>query len=87
MGTVKDATGAVLPNVVVVLIDTATGATFETKSGPEGTFIMPNLQPGTYTLTATATGFQPLTLQQVLVQTPARPTSSCSSRWRVSPSN
>ena len=69
VGTVKDATGAVLPNVVVVLIDTATGASFETKSGPEGNFIVPNLQPGTYTLTATATGFQPLTLQQVLVQT------------------
>lgn len=69
VGTVKDATGAVLPNVVVVLIDTGTGASYETKSGPEGTFVVPNLQPGTYTLTATATGFQPLTLQQVLVQT------------------
>ena len=69
VGTVKDATGAVLPNVVVVLIDTGTGTTFETKSGPEGNFIVPNLQPGTYTLTATAPGFQPLTLQQVLVQT------------------
>ena len=69
VGTVKDATGAVLPNAVVVLIDTATGATFESKSGPEGNFVVPNLQPGTYTLTATATGFQPLTLQQVLVQT------------------
>ena len=69
VGTVKDATGAVLPNAAIVLIDTATGATFETKSGPEGNFTFPNLQSGTYTLTATATGFQPTTLQQVVVQT------------------
>ena len=69
VGTVKDATGAVLPNAAIVLIDTATGATFEAKSGPDGNFIFPNLQSGTYTLTATATGFQPTTLQQILVQT------------------
>jgi hypothetical protein len=69
VGTVKDATGAVLPNVAIVVIDTATGANFETKSGPEGNFIFPNLQSGTYTLTATAPGFQPTTLQQILVQT------------------
>ena len=69
IGTVKDATGAILPNAALVLIDTATGTTFETKAGPEGHFTFPNLQPGTYTLTATATGFQPITLQQVLVQT------------------
>ena len=69
IGTVKDATGAVLPNAALVLVDTATGTTFETKAGPEGNFTFPNLQPGTYTLTATATGFQPITLQQVLVQT------------------
>ena len=41
----------------------------ETKSGPDGNFIFPNLQPGTYTLTATATGFQPTTIQQIAVQT------------------
>jgi hypothetical protein len=66
---VKDATGAVVPNAEIVLIDTATGNSAETKSGPDGGFVFPNLQPGTYTLTATAQGFQPVTVQSVNVQT------------------
>lgn len=69
VGTVKDATGAVIPTAVVVLIDSGTGNSVETKSGPEGGFVFPNLQPGTYTLTATAQGFQPVTLQKVEVLT------------------
>lgn len=69
VGTVKDASGAIMPNASLVLIDTGTGTTFETKSGPEGNFVFPNLQPGTYSLTATARGFQPVTLQEIVVQT------------------
>lgn len=69
VGTVKDATGAVIPNAVVVLVDAGTGNTAETKSGSEGGFVFPNLQPGTYTITATASGFQPVTLQKVEVLT------------------
>jgi hypothetical protein len=69
VGTVKDGTGAVIPNAEVVLIDAGTGNTVETKSGSEGGFVFPNLQPGTYTITATAQGFQPVTLQKVEVLT------------------
>src|SRR5439155_25574519 len=69
VGTVRDATGAVVPNAALVVIDVGTGTTLEGKSGPEGNFVFPNLQPGTYTLTATAGGFQPATLQQIVVQT------------------
>jgi hypothetical protein len=69
VGTVKDATGAVIPNAEVVLVDAGTGNTFETKSGPDGGFVFPNLQPGTYTIIATAQGFQPVTLQKVEVLT------------------
>ena len=69
VGTVKDSTGAVVPNTVVILIDTGTGNSLEGKSGPDGGFVFPNLQPGTYTLTATAQGFQPVTVQSISVQT------------------
>jgi hypothetical protein len=69
VGTVKDASGAVIPNAAIILIDAGTGNTAETKSGSEGGFVFPNLQPGTYTLTATVTGFQPVTLQQITVLT------------------
>jgi hypothetical protein len=69
VGLVKDASGAVVPNAVLVLVDAGTGTTYEVKTGPEGNFVFPNLQPGTYSLTATATGFQPATVQQIVVQT------------------
>jgi hypothetical protein len=69
VGTVRDATGAVVPNTELVLIDVKTGATRETKSGPDGGFVFPNLQPGNYTLTANASGFSPVTLEQIGVQT------------------
>jgi hypothetical protein len=69
VGTVKDATGAVIRDAAIVLIDTGTGNTVETKSGSEGGFVFPNLQPGIYTITATAQGFQPATLQKIEVLT------------------
>lgn len=69
VGTVKDASGAVVPKADLILIDSATGRTVESKSGIDGGFVFPNLQPGMYQLTATFQGFQPVTLQQVVVQT------------------
>ena len=69
VGTVKDATGAVVPDSELILIDLGTGVTAETKSGPDGGFVFPNLQPGKYQITATRQGFQPVTLQEVTVQT------------------
>src|SRR5262245_61461873 len=69
VGTVKDSTGAVVQNAEVILIDTATGKSLTGKSGAEGGFVFPNLQPGTYTLTATAQGFQPVTVQGIEVNT------------------
>ena len=69
VGTVKDATGAVVPAAALVLIDASTGLTLEAKAAADGGFTFPNLQPGTYTLTATAGGFKPVTLQSIVVQT------------------
>src|SRR5262245_23780402 len=69
VGTVKDSSGAVVAGAELVLIDVATGVSAEAKSGKDGGFVFPNLQPGKYTLTATLSGFQPITLQEVEVQT------------------
>src|SRR5262245_60429830 len=69
VGTVKDATGAVITNAELILVDTGTGNSLTGKSGSDGGFVFPNLQPGTYSLTATAQGFQPVTLQSVTVLT------------------
>ena len=56
----KDATGAVVQNAEVVLIETSTTATSR-RTGTNGSFTFPNLQPGHYTVTVTAQGFQPIT--------------------------
>ena len=69
VGTVKDASGAVVPKADLILIDNGTGATTETKSGADGGFVFPNLQPGRYQITATFQGFNPITIQEVVVET------------------
>jgi Carboxypeptidase regulatory-like domain len=67
--SVKDSTGAVVPNAELVLVDLGTGNTLHGKSSADGGLVFPNLQPGTYSITATAQGFQAVTMQSVVVQT------------------
>ncbi len=69
VGTVKDASGAVVPKAELILIDNGTGTTNETRSGADGNFVFPNLQPGRYQITATFQGFNPVTIQEVVVET------------------
>ena len=69
VGTVKDASGAVVPKAELILIDNGTGTTTETTSGADGGFVFPNLQPGRYQITATFQGFNPVTIQEVVVET------------------
>ena len=46
VGTVKDASGAVIPNVALILIDIGTGTTAETRSGSEGGLRVPQPAAG-----------------------------------------
>jgi TonB-dependent receptor len=52
-GTVKDATGSVLPGAQILLQPTATRAV----SDAAGDFLVPSLKPGAYTVTVTYIGF------------------------------
>jgi hypothetical protein len=67
-GTVKDATGAVIPSVRLTLTSTGTNAAVNTVTNPEGEFQFLNLPPATYTLVAEAQGFKKTTVSSVLVQ-------------------
>jgi Carboxypeptidase regulatory-like domain len=58
LGTVTDSTGAVLPNVRVTVTNTQTNVSFRTVSSSSGDYNAPALNPGTYTVSAEATGFQ-----------------------------
>jgi hypothetical protein len=57
-GTVSDTSGAVVPGADVNIKNNATGAVFTAVSGANGTFTVPALQPGTYTVTVTLMGFK-----------------------------
>ena len=72
-GTVTDASGALLGEVTVVLINPATGVSQTAQSNAEGYFRFPTLPPGSYKLTATKPGFQTLNQENVslLAQEPA----------------
>src|SRR5215469_2497195 len=56
-GTVKDASGAVLPEATVVAHNAGTGADTSVTSNAAGVYIAPFLQPGQYELSASKAGF------------------------------
>jgi hypothetical protein len=57
-GTLTDSSGATIANATVTLQNKATTATRMTTTSSTGIYTFPSLQPGTYTIKATATGFQ-----------------------------
>src|SRR3984893_6393333 len=56
-GTVKDTSGAVIPNAQVAITDVATGVTRNVSTGSAGLYTSPNLLPGNYEIRVTAPGF------------------------------
>src|SRR5215471_3067072 len=70
-GIVTDPTGAVVPKVKITVTDTERGVSFSTITNQDGVYLIKNLTPSTYTITAEAQGFQthqltsfPLTAKQ-----------------------
>jgi len=66
-GTVTDATGAAVPNAKVTLANTATGVSYDTVTTGTGAYTRPALNPGTYTVTVQAPGFQKAQQSNVIV--------------------
>jgi hypothetical protein len=57
-GHVRDSSGASLPGVLVTAINVATNVGSNTTTADEGTFTIPYLTPGRYTVTAELAGFK-----------------------------
>lgn len=57
-GTVADSTGAAMPNTQVEARNVSTGATVTAMSNEAGIYSIPFLLPGTYNITASASGFK-----------------------------
>ncbi len=56
-GTVLDPSGAAVPGAIVKVTNPSTGYTQTVKASATGVYVVPALQPGTYTMQATASGF------------------------------
>ena len=57
-GTVTDQSGGVVPNANVAVLNAATGDTRAVSTNADGIYSAPNLIPGSYSVTVTASGFQ-----------------------------
>ncbi|HEV2710370.1 MAG TPA: carboxypeptidase regulatory-like domain-containing protein [Edaphobacter sp.] len=62
-GNVKDATGAVIPNASVDVVNEDTGLSYNGKATSTGDVLIPNLPIGNYDVTASAPGFSNYTLK------------------------
>ena len=71
-GTIKDPSGAVVPNAKVTLVDKATGKTLSDTASAAGYYEFPQIPPATYTITVSATGFSDQSkIAELLVNQPA----------------
>ena len=68
VGTVKDATGAVVPNASVVAVQTETSTTYRTSTSSTGDYSIPYVNIGTYSITVKTSGFKTTLKTGVLVQ-------------------
>ncbi|MDQ6758558.1 MAG: TonB-dependent receptor [Acidobacteriota bacterium] len=57
-GTVKDPTGAVVPDATIQIVNSATKVARVFKSGNNGQYLAPSLPVGTYEIRVTAAGFK-----------------------------
>ena len=59
-GTVRDATGGVIPGATVTVANPSTGVARTVTTNDTGDFVVPNLPPGDYTIRVEAQGFKAL---------------------------
>ena len=72
VGTVHDATGAVVPAATVTLTNTATGISTTKTTDGSGNYEFFTVRPGIYVVTAEQTGFAMALVDNVQVQVAAR---------------
>src|SRR3954471_9304132 len=67
-GTVTDPAGAVVPGATVTATHNDTGVEAKTTSTSSGTYTLPYLPAGTYTIRVNAPGFQTSTAENVILR-------------------
>lgn len=71
-GSVRDASGAVIPGAPVVITNQATGVHQAVETNTAGEFILPALTAGTYEVSAEAKGFQKASQRDIVLQVGGR---------------
>jgi hypothetical protein len=71
-GTVRDATGAVVPDAEVVVTQPETGFTRSASANADGYYVVPSLLPGKYNVQANKAGFQNKIMEGVVVNVDAQ---------------
>jgi len=66
-GTVQDSTGAALSGAKVTVSNPAKNLQIEARTGSDGTFSFPVLQPGDYTITVEAQGFKKVVKSGIVI--------------------
>ena len=72
VGTIHDASGAVVPGATVTLTSTTTGVTATKTTGSDGNYEFFTVRPGVYLVTAEKSGFSIALVDNVQVQVAAR---------------
>src|SRR5260221_11091905 len=67
-GAASDATGAVVPNARIKATQTDTGQVRTTVSSSDGTYVLPNLAVGPYSIEITADGFKTYIQSGIVLQ-------------------
>jgi hypothetical protein len=65
VGTVHDASGAVVPSALITVTNTATGIVATTSTNSAGDYEIPSLRVGDYRVTASAPGFEVAVANQI----------------------
>jgi hypothetical protein len=70
---VTDSSGAVIPQAIIAVVNTATSFRSETITSAEGSYYVPYLNPGNYQVTAEAAGFKRYVHDGLVVRTGETP--------------
>src|ERR1700674_4471268 len=73
-GTVQDSSGLAVPGAQVMVTQTATGASRNTVSGPDGAYLLPSLPIGPYRLEVRKEGFTVYVQSGIVLQVDTNPT-------------
>lgn len=75
-GTVVDPQGAVIPDATITLTELGTGVQRATSTNSVGLYVLPNIPPGSYKVSATRAGFSQTTIPSITVRVATQTTAN-----------